>query len=122
MSDTFVRGLRISVPMVFMPCLCYFVSVFHCFSVAPCAPYNVETFAQCEDNLAAVSWAASDGADIYTAIAVGKDGHTHVCVTNTTNCIWEDLHCSEIYTVHVIANSHACSSEPSNSTTIRMGE
>ncbi|XP_057183469.1 G surface protein, allelic form 156-like [Triplophysa rosa] len=90
------------------------------FTSVPCAPYNVETFAQCEDNLAAASWAASDGADIYTAIAVGEDGHTHVCVTNTTNCIWDDLHCSEIYTVHVIANSQACSSAPSNSTTIHM--
>lgn len=120
MSVSFSKGLLFSVPLMFMPCL--LLVFLPCFSVAPCAPYNVETFAQCEDNLAAVSWAASDGADIYNANAVGEDGHTHICVTNTTNCIWDDLHCSEIYTVHVIAYSQDCNSAPSNSTTIRMGK
>ncbi|XP_051515678.1 uncharacterized protein LOC127418869 [Myxocyprinus asiaticus] len=88
------------------------------FTTAPCVPYHIQTFAECEDNLGAVSWAGSDGADIYTAIAVGRDGQTHVCITNTTFCTWNDLHCGENYTVHVIANAHLCSSAPSNTTTI----
>ncbi|XP_055044899.2 uncharacterized protein fndc7b [Misgurnus anguillicaudatus] len=90
------------------------------FTTAPCVPYHIETFVQCEDNLGAISWASSDGADIYTAIAVGHDGQTHVCATNTTTCIWDDLHCGKIYNVHVVANSPACNSQPSNSTTILM--
>ncbi|XP_067303573.1 fibronectin [Pseudorasbora parva] len=90
------------------------------FTTAPCVPYHIETFAECEVNLGAVSWAGSDGADIYTAIAEGQDGHTHICITNTTFCIWEDLHCGEIYVVQVVANTQLCSSNPSKSTIINM--
>lgn len=98
------------------------VSIIAFFSIAPCVPYNIETFAECETNLGAVSWAGSDGADIYTAIAEGQDGHTHICITNTTFCIWEELHCGEIYIVKVVANAQICSSNPSESTIINMGE
>ncbi|XP_016331309.1 uncharacterized protein LOC107680061 [Sinocyclocheilus anshuiensis] len=90
------------------------------FTTAPCVPYHIETYAECENNLGAVSWAGSDGADIYTAIAVGQDGHTHVCITNTTFCIWEELHCGEMYFVQVIANAQICNSEPSDGTVIHM--
>ncbi|XP_077060714.1 uncharacterized protein fndc7b [Siphateles boraxobius] len=89
-------------------------------TTAPCVPYNIQTFAECETYLGAVSWAGSDGADIYTAIAEGQDGHTHICITNTTFCIWEDLHCGEIYVVQVVANAQICSSNPSESTIINM--
>lgn len=85
-------------------------------------PYHIETYAECENNLGAVSWASSDGTDIYTAIAIGQDNHTHVCITNTTYCIWEELHCGEIYFVQVIANAQICSSGPSDGTVIHMGE
>jgi len=85
-------------------------------------PYNIETFAECETSLGAVSWAGSDGAETYTAIAEGQDGHTHICITNTTFCIWEELHCGEIYVARVIANAQICSSNPSKSTIINMGE
>lgn len=88
----------------------------------PCVPEHVQSFTHCENNLGAVSWAESDGAESYTAIAVGQDGHTHMCATNTTTCTWDDLHCGEQYTVHVIANDYLCSSMPSNSTSIRMGK
>lgn len=56
------------------------------------------------------------------AIAVGQDGHTHMCISNTTVCTFDDLHCGEVYTVHIVANDYLCSSLPSNSTTIRMGK
>lgn len=92
------------------------------FPIAPCVPYHIETFAECEVNLGAVSWAGSDGAEIYTAIAQGQDGHSHICITNRTFCIWEDLHCGEIYVVQVIANAQICSSNPSERTIINMGE
>nr|XP_019965387.1 PREDICTED: uncharacterized protein LOC109644441 [Paralichthys olivaceus] len=91
------------------------------FKTGPCVPENVQSFTRCEDSLGSVSWALSDGAESYLALATAEDGHTHMCVTNTSSCTWDDLHCGETYTVHVIANDYMCSSLPSNSTSIRMG-
>ncbi|XP_071342815.1 uncharacterized protein [Trachinotus anak] len=90
------------------------------FKTGPCVPVHVQSFTHCENSLGSVSWAMSDGAESYLAIATGEDGHTHECATNATTCTWDDLHCGEMYTVHVIANDHLCSSLPSNSTSIRM--
>ncbi|XP_034066039.1 uncharacterized protein LOC117542456 [Gymnodraco acuticeps] len=90
------------------------------FQTSPCVPVHVQSFTSCEDSLGSVSWAESDGADSYLAIAVGQEGHTHMCTTNTTSCTWDDLHCGDFYTVHIIANDYMCSSMPSNSTTLRM--
>lgn len=84
-------------------------------------PLHVQSYTQCENNVGTVSWAQSDGAEYYTAIAVADDGHTHMCNTNETVCMWDDLHCGEHYTVQVVANDYMCSSSPSNSTSIRMG-
>lgn len=92
------------------------------FFSGPCIPENVQSFTHCENNLGSVSWGKSDGAESYLAIAKGQDGHVHVCTTNTTSCTWDDLHCGELYTVHVIANDQLCSSLPSNGTSIRMGK
>ncbi|XP_044055462.1 uncharacterized protein LOC122877670 [Siniperca chuatsi] len=90
------------------------------FKTGPCVPEHVQSFTHCENNLGSVSWAKSDGAESYMAIAVGQDGHTHMCPTNTTSCTWDDLHCGEQYTIHVIANDYLCTSMLSNSTSIRM--
>ncbi|XP_067369826.1 mucin-3B [Channa argus] len=90
------------------------------FKTGPCVPQNVQSFTHCENNLGSVRWAKSDGAESYLVIAKGHDDHTHVCTTNTTSCSWNDLHCGENYTVHVIANDHLCNSIPSNQTFIRM--
>ncbi|XP_029003162.2 fibronectin-like [Betta splendens] len=90
------------------------------FKTGPCIPENVQSFTRCENSLGSVSWASSNGAESYLAIAKGLDGHLHVCTTNTTSCTWKDLHCGETYTVHVVANDQLCSSLPSNSTSIRM--
>uniref|UniRef100_A0A3B4UUE8 Fibronectin type-III domain-containing protein n=1 Tax=Seriola dumerili TaxID=41447 RepID=A0A3B4UUE8_SERDU len=90
------------------------------FKTGPCVPQHVQSFTRCENNMGSVSWAMSDGAESYLAVATGEDGHTHECATNTTTCTWDDLHCGEMYTVHVIANDYLCSSMPSNSTSIRM--
>ncbi|XP_061884565.1 uncharacterized protein LOC133635404 [Entelurus aequoreus] len=86
----------------------------------PCVPQHVQSYTHCEDNVGSVSWAGTDGADYYLAIAVGQDGHTHMCMTVNTSCTWDDLHCGERYTVHVIADGDTCGSMPSNSTTIQM--
>ncbi|CAL8396350.1 unnamed protein product [Boreogadus saida] len=91
------------------------------FIAGPCAPRDVETFVQCEDHVGSVSWALSDGADAYTAVATADDGHTHMCNSPNSTCTFDDLHCGELYLVHVVAHGHLCSSAPSNSTSIRMG-
>lgn len=93
------------------------------FSVAPCVPTGVQTFIQCEDSIGNVSWARSDGAVNYAAVAIGqKLNRTHICTTNTTVCSWSDLLCGEIYIVRVTASDLRCSSTPSDNTTILMGE
>lgn len=92
------------------------------FSSAPCIPAHVQSFTRCEQSLGSVSWAASDGAESYMAIATGQDRHSHTCTTNTTICTWNDLHCGETYTVYVVAMNYVCTSMPSNSTSIRMGK
>lgn len=92
------------------------------FSSGPCVPLHVQSFTPCETSHGSVSWAMSDGAESYLAVATGQDGHTHECVTNTTSCAWDDLHCGEIYTVNVVAIDYMCSSMPSNTTMIRMGK
>ncbi|KAF7660957.1 hypothetical protein LDENG_00272160 [Lucifuga dentata] len=90
------------------------------FRTSPCVPQHVGSYIQCEDSLGSVSWAPSDGAESYMAVAVGLDEHTHICISNTTTCTWDDLHCGEHYTVEVTANYYQCSSLPSESTMIRM--
>lgn len=92
------------------------------FKTGPCIPQHVQSFSHCENNLGLVSWASSDGADSYVAFAVGQDDHIRMCTTSTTNCTWDDLHCGEVYTIYVVANDYLCSSMPSNSISLRMGE
>lgn len=87
---------------------------------APCIPQDVRTHIQCEFNMGSVGWAPSDGAESYSAVATGH-GRTHECVTNTTVCTWNDLHCGEDYSVVVSAKGHNCTSLPSNSSIIHMG-
>ena len=90
-------------------------------SLAPCVPQEVDTYVECEDSIGSVSWMGSDGAEFYTAVAVGQDNHTHMCTSNGTTCTWKDLHCGDVYTVHVIATGFLCHSMPSKGTTILMG-
>ncbi|KAM9761579.1 uncharacterized protein fndc7b [Menidia menidia] len=90
------------------------------YKTSPCIPEHVRSFTRCEDSLGSVSWAMNAKAESYVAIATAQDGHTHECTSNTTTCTWNDLHCGELYTVHVIALDYICTSLPSNSTTIQM--
>ncbi|XP_064190128.1 uncharacterized protein LOC135254105 [Anguilla rostrata] len=90
------------------------------FRTAPCVPQHLQAYVQCEGSVGSVSWMPSDGAESYTAVAVGQDSHTHMCTTNATTCTWTDLHCGDLYSVHVIANDNLCNSLPSNGTVIHM--
>ncbi|XP_061587413.1 fibronectin type III domain-containing protein 7-like [Cololabis saira] len=90
------------------------------FKTGPCAPWDVITYMQCESNTGSISWGPSDGAESYVAIATGLDGHTHQCLTNTTSCTWDELHCGDEYTVVVRAKADNCTSLPSNNSIIHM--
>lgn len=90
-------------------------------SPAPCIPRHLTTYVQCQSTVGSVSWGPSDGAKSYVAAATGLDGHTHLCLSNTTSCTWNKLHCGEEYTVVVRAQDDNCTSPPSNSSVIYMG-
>jgi hypothetical protein len=59
--------------------------------------------------------------ETYIAVATGLDGHTHECFTNTSSCTWDDLHCGEKYTVHVMARNGNLTGLPSNGSPIHTG-
>ncbi|XP_030607408.1 fibronectin type III domain-containing protein 7-like [Archocentrus centrarchus] len=90
------------------------------FKTVPCIPRDVATNVECEFNVGSVSWRPADSAQTYIAVATGLDGHTHHCISNTTSCTWNDLHCGDEYTVVVRAKRHNCTSLPSNSSVIHM--
>lgn len=88
----------------------------------PCAPAHTDTFVQCEDHVGSVSWSPSDGAQRYIAVATDSNGVSHQCETNNTMCTWNNLQCGKHYSVQVMAADASCTSLPSNSSTIHMGE
>ncbi|XP_048832460.1 uncharacterized protein LOC125708743 isoform X2 [Brienomyrus brachyistius] len=85
------------------------------YRTVPCTPQNVVPSVQCEDSVGSVSWAQSDGAQSYVAVAVGLDGHTHTCASRNPNCTWDELHCGNLYGITAIAEDELCSSLPSSS-------
>ncbi|XP_056277189.1 fibronectin-like [Pseudoliparis swirei] len=91
------------------------------FRTTPCVPRDVRTSVQCEVSVGSVSWAPSDGAETYSVVATGLDGHTQQCLTNTTSCTWTDLRCGDEYAVVLRAQEGNCTSLPSNSSVIHMG-
>ncbi|KAK6311083.1 hypothetical protein J4Q44_G00191380 [Coregonus suidteri] len=66
-----------------------------------------------------VSWTAVARADMYLATATGNDGHTHTCISNSTDCSFTDLHCSETYAVNVVTIDRGCHSDPSPDVELR---
>ncbi|MED6260228.1 hypothetical protein ATANTOWER_008551, partial [Ataeniobius toweri] len=90
------------------------------FKTGPCIPRDVVTLAQCMNSVGSVSWGPSNGTESYIAKATGLDGHTHLCLTNTTSCTWTDLHCGEQYVVVVGAKADSCIRMASNSSVIHM--
>ncbi|XP_051866723.1 fibronectin type III domain-containing protein 7-like [Pristis pectinata] len=80
---------------------------------APCPPQNVQ--ADCAAVTAFVTWEPSNLTVWYTATAEGSDGHTATCTTSETNCLIPDLHCSQMYSISVLAFGETCSSLQSSS-------
>ncbi|KAI7809537.1 hypothetical protein IRJ41_010869 [Triplophysa rosa] len=82
---------------------------------APCAPQGVNGTIDCITNSAWVSWNVNNGAESYTVLAVGDDGHTSNCSTTNTTCSVSDLGCGKSYNFTVTASNTACQSIPSSS-------
>ncbi|XP_032883843.1 uncharacterized protein LOC116977489 isoform X5 [Amblyraja radiata] len=80
---------------------------------APCPPQNVQ--ADSVTLTASVTWELSNLTVWYTATAEGTDGHTATCTTSDTNCLIPDLHCSQTYSISVLAFGETCSSLQSSS-------
>ncbi|XP_043942820.1 uncharacterized protein LOC122814297 [Protopterus annectens] len=80
---------------------------------APCAPVNVNGELSCTTNTVTVSWDQSENAISYTATAVGIDGHTASCNSETTTCDISSLHCGQSYSVTVTAYDNKCGSDSS---------
>lgn len=55
-------------------------------------------------------------------MATDSNGVAHQCETINTVCTWDNLLCGERYSVQVMATDASCTSLPSNSSTIYMGE
>ncbi|GCB65250.1 hypothetical protein scyTo_0007677 [Scyliorhinus torazame] len=79
----------------------------------PCPPQNVHV--DIDTVTAFVTWEPGNLTVSYTATAEGCDGHTATCTTSETHCLIPDLHCSQIYSISVLAFGENCSSIQSSS-------
>ncbi|XP_069497964.1 serine-rich adhesin for platelets-like [Ambystoma mexicanum] len=81
----------------------------------PCAPSDVQSSLQYDSHAISVTWAASSGADGYTATA-SIDEHVASCTTSGTTCDIPGLFCSKQYLIAVTGSSGICNSSDSVST------
>ncbi|XP_016396758.1 fibronectin-like [Sinocyclocheilus rhinocerous] len=78
---------------------------------APCDPQNITTVLQCDTNTANVTWAASAGANGYTAMATdGQQQRLASCHSIGTSCQLTSLPCGMRLNVTVQADDTTCNS------------
>ncbi|XP_016419796.1 uncharacterized protein LOC107749215, partial [Sinocyclocheilus rhinocerous] len=78
---------------------------------APCDPQNITTVLQCDTNTANVTWAASAGANGYTAMATdGQQQRLASCHSMGTSCQLTFLLCGMRLNVTVQADGATCNS------------
>ncbi|XP_016147370.1 uncharacterized protein [Sinocyclocheilus grahami] len=78
---------------------------------APCDPQNITTVLQCDTNTANVTWAASAGANGYTAMATdGQQQRLASCHSMGTSCQLTSLPCGMRLNVTVQADGATCNS------------
>ncbi|XP_055498364.1 fibronectin type III domain-containing protein 7-like [Leucoraja erinacea] len=97
-----------SLTVTAMDSYCQSISVVIETDPAPCPPQNVH--ADSVALTASVTWEMSNLTVWYAATAEGSDGHTATCTTSETNCVIPDLHCSQTYSISVLAIGETCSS------------
>ncbi|KAG2461556.1 FNDC7 protein, partial [Polypterus senegalus] len=103
------RTYDVTVTPIGRGCTGFKSSAFKLFT-GPCPPMNVEVKFDCLTKFGSVSWDLEPGAQVYVATATEDDGHTHTCTTNSTECVFMDLHCGSIYIVTAVAINGECSS------------
>lgn len=91
-------------------------------STAPCAPQALSVKLLCDTDSALVSWARTNLAQSYYLTATSRDGDIQNCTSTTENCTLSRLHCSQSYTLSVIASDGNCTSPPSQTLTFRTSE
>ncbi|KAL1280893.1 hypothetical protein QQF64_015493, partial [Cirrhinus molitorella] len=78
---------------------------------SPCDPQNITALLQCNTNTANVTWAASAGANGYTAMATdGQQQHLASCHSMGTSCQLTSLPCGMRLNVTVQADGATCNS------------
>ncbi|XP_053326269.1 uncharacterized protein LOC128500923 [Spea bombifrons] len=77
---------------------------------APCIPLNVNTFLDCMDNSALITWNQARGAVNYTSSVTGLHGEKYNCSSHDTSCWMRDLPCGETFAVMVTAQNDMCTS------------
>uniref|UniRef100_A0A8C1BB54 Fibronectin type-III domain-containing protein n=1 Tax=Cyprinus carpio carpio TaxID=630221 RepID=A0A8C1BB54_CYPCA len=80
-------------------------------STAPCDPQNITTVLQCDTNTANVTWAASAGANGYTAMATDRQQQRLAsCQSMGTSCQLTSLPCGMRLNLTVQADGTTCNS------------
>ncbi|XP_039513478.1 uncharacterized protein fndc7rs1 [Pimephales promelas] len=77
---------------------------------APCVPQNVSANVTCSSNIAKVTWASSQGAELYSVTASSVNGLSANCTSASTSCDLLTLTCGQSYTITVKAKGSNCSS------------
>ncbi|OCT85307.1 hypothetical protein XELAEV_18023472mg [Xenopus laevis] len=77
---------------------------------APCDPGNVAAVPNCNSSVLDVSWGKSNGANTYTARALGSSGLTYNCSSVSTSCQITGVRCGDSLSVTVTAYGNDCSS------------
>ncbi|KAJ1170951.1 hypothetical protein NDU88_002822 [Pleurodeles waltl] len=76
---------------------------------APCQTGNLAAEANCENNIATLSWHATEGAVTYITNVRGPDSEEFSCNTTSTACDIEGLACGLTYSANVTAFNDLCS-------------
>ncbi|XP_056379485.1 uncharacterized protein LOC130275479 isoform X3 [Hyla sarda] len=76
----------------------------------PCAPITVSATTDCNTHSTLVQWDYSEGAVRYIAQAKASDGSEYSCESYNLHCHFNELPCSQTYTVYVTADNYQCMS------------
>ncbi|XP_026111092.1 fibronectin type III domain-containing protein 7-like [Carassius auratus] len=92
-------------------------------TAAPCDPQNITTVLQCDTNTANVTWAASAGANGYTAIATDRQQQRLAsCHSMGTSCQLTSLPCGMRLNVTVQADGTTCNSSSQPKAVVETGD
>ncbi|XP_066508134.1 fibronectin type III domain-containing protein 7-like [Hoplias malabaricus] len=71
------------------------------FQTVPCASGNVSASWQCANRSAVVMWAPILNVNLYSVMALGRDGDVKQCNSSTSSCQLSQMHCGQTYNITV---------------------